>query len=476
MAVNRQRLIGNLFGTYTFRFMISYVTSLAFAVFILLSITFAFFSYDFFNSVNASLESELDELEQQYLSSGADSIDSFVEQRASENKFSRFAFILVNQQQEKIAGDLLFWPDYKVWSDGWLSFEMSFQTYNNNTQVYNFLARERQLDGGYKLLVARFSDDVRRNIQLVAGAIIWGMVIMILLGLLGGLITSLMTLHRVEVINDTIYDIMEGNFTHRIPVKEPLDDFQRLAMGINNMLDRIEGAMNDVRDVSNSIAHDLRTPLTRLRNNLSSLEKRSAPQNTEMVREMLEEADNLLSTFSALLRIAQVESGAKRANFSPLDMSKIVDDVVELYEPLAADKHQTLKLDCEKGLHLVGDKDLLFQMLANLMDNAIKYTPAGLGIQVNLKQSLSRHGRWAELEVIDSGPGIPKDKREKVFQRFYRVDESRGLSPGNGLGLALVKAVAKLHHGEIFLSDKALYASAEKGLRVSVKLRLKDLC
>ena len=150
MAVNRQRLIGNLFGTYTFRFMISYVTSLAFAVFILLSITFAFFSYDFFNSVNASLESELDELEQQYLSSGADSIDSFVEQRASENKFSRFAFILVNQQQEKIAGDLLFWPDYKVWSDGWLSFEMSFQTYNNNTQVYNFLARERQLDGGYK--------------------------------------------------------------------------------------------------------------------------------------------------------------------------------------------------------------------------------------------------------------------------------------------------------------------------------------
>ena len=473
MAVIRNRVLGNLFGTYTFRFMITYVTSLAFAVFILLSITFAFFSYDFFNAVNASLESELDELEQQYQLHGPQGVDHFVQQRAPEIKFSRFAFILVDNNEQKVAGDLLYWPNYKEWLDGWLSFEMTFETFNQQEQVFNFLARERVLDANHKLLVARFSDDVRRNIQLVATAIVWGMIIMILLGLLGGLITSLMTLHRVEIINDSIKDIMEGNLTNRIPVKEPLDDFQRLAMSINDMLDRIEGAMNDVRDVSNNIAHDLRTPLTRLRNNLSTLEKRSAPQNTDMVRDMLVEADNLLSTFSALLRIAQVESGAKRANFSEVNISQILEDVVELYEPLAFDKGQSFHFKITQDILLDGDKDLLFQMMANLIDNAIKYTPKKGDVSVRLNRLESRHGVWAEFEFCDSGPGIPANKRDKVFQRFYRVEASRGLSPGNGLGLSLVKAVARLHHGDIFLSDVD-FAQENKGLRVTIKMRISE--
>ncbi len=295
---------------------------------------------------------------------------------------------------------------------------------------------------------------------------------MILLGLLGGLITSLMTLHRVEIINDTIRDIMEGNLTHRIPVQEPLDDFQRLAMSINDMLDQIEGAMNDVREVSNNIAHDLRTPLTRLRNNLSTLEKRSAPQNTEMVRDMLAEADNLLATFSALLRIAQVESGAKRANFDRVNLTQVLEDVVELYEPLSFDKQQELKVHPFDHCDFHGDKDLLFQMLANLMDNAIKYTPESGQLSVALKVREGSKSQFAEIEFTDSGPGIPKDKQAKVFQRFYRIEASRGVSPGNGLGLALVKAVANLHHGEIFLSNVSFYAKENKGLRVTIKMAL----
>ncbi len=450
----------------------SYVTGLAVAVFVLLVITYGFFSYDFFTSVNESLEGELDALELQYGNKGALGLEQFVEERAQKNQFSRFTYILVDKNHQKVSGALSHWPNYKEWSDGWLSFEMGFKAYNNEEKVFNFLARSRHLDDDHILLVARVADDVRQSIQLVAGSLFWGMIIMILLGLLGGVITSLMTLHRVETINDSIKDIMRGNLKNRIPVVEPLDDFQQLAMSINDMLDRIESAMSDVRDVSNGIAHDLRTPLTRLRNNLSLLEKRSAPQNTDMVRDMLGEADNLLSTFSALLRISQVESGAKRANFADVNISQIVTDVVELYEPLSYEKNQTLSFTVAKDLVVFGDKDLLFQMLANLMDNAIKYTPENGSIRVSQSHIKGAKGNYLEVEFEDSGPGIPKEKQEHVFKRFYRVDESRGVSPGNGLGLALVYAVAKLHYGQVFLSNVSFYAKENKGLRVTVKLGL----
>ena len=452
--------------------MMSYVTGLAVAVFILLVITYGFFSYDFFTSINESLEGELDVLEQQYIKNGSSGLDTFVEARAEKNQFSRFTYILVDENYNKVSGALTHWPEYTTWSDGWLSFEMGFKAYDDEKKVFNFLARSRYLDSKHILLVARVADDVRQNIKLVAGSLFWGMIIMILLGLLGGVITSLMTLSRVETINDTINDIMHGNLNNRIPVKEPLDDFQRLAMSINDMLDQIERAMTDVRDVSNSIAHDLRTPLTRLRNNLSTLEKRSAPKNTDMVVDMLAEADNILSTFSALLRISQVESGAKRAKFATINITQILSDVVELYEPLSFEKGQQLTFNQSESVTVFGDKDLLFQMLANLMDNAIKYTPENGQIHVAQTFIESSKGDYLEIEIEDSGPGIPKEKHEKVFQRFYRLDESRGVSPGNGLGLALVHAVAKLHYGEIFLSRVSFLTTENKGLRVTIKLNI----
>jgi len=452
--------------------MISYVTALAVAVFVLLVITYGFFTYDYFNSVNNSLESELDILQEEYDTSGLVGLDRFAIARKEQSHFSRFAYILVDDTHQKLAGDLPYWPKYKTWSDGWLSFEMNFIGPFEKPERFNFLARSREIGDNRVLLVARASEDVRQSIELVGGTLFWGMIIMILLGLIGGLVTSLMTIHRIEVINDSIKNIMGGDLSKRIPVSEPLDDFQQLSMSMNDMLDRIERAMNDVREVSNNIAHDLRTPLTRLRNNLSLLEKRSAPQNTQMVRDMLAEADNLLSTFSALLRIAQVESGTKRENFARVNLSQITNDVIELYEPLAFDKQQKFNFEVHPDCFCVGDKDLLFQMLANLMDNAIKYTPETGAIKVTLSVFESNGGRTAEIEFIDSGPGIAKEKHKKVFQRFYRVDESRGVSPGNGLGLSLVKAVADLHDGEIFLSNVSFFKNQNKGLRVTVKFKL----
>jgi len=247
-------------------------------------------------------------------------------------------------------------------------------------------------------------------------------------------------------------------------------EIDQLAMQLNIMLDRIENSMNDVREVSNNIAHDLRTPLTRLRNKLSLLESRSSPQNKGLVREMLVEADHLLSTFSALLRISQVESGAKKANFTDVDLTRIFVDVMELYEPVASVKGIDLKIERADPVHIQGDKDLLFRMLANLIDNAIKYTPNDGAITI----ALYDQGERLRMVYSDNGPGIPPEKYKKVFQRFYRVDESRGIQPGNGLGLSLVQAVAILHGGDISLSDSREFHpnSQTPGLQVNITMPL----
>lgn len=461
-------LRNRIFGTYTFRFMISYVTALSVVVFILLGITYTFYSYEYFTGVNDQLENELDILQHEYREQGLTGMETLTAERRKKSKFDRFSYILVDGQQQKLSGDLSHWPEYKEWSDGWLSFEMSFSDWQGQPQLYNFLARSRLLEDGNQLLVARVSDDVRQNIKLVVGTMTWGLIIMIILGLIGAIITSYMTFSRVETINTAIRTIMSGDLSERIPIEEPIDDFQHLARNINNMLERIENSMNDVRQVADNIAHDLRTPLTRLRNKLSTLETRSAPHNRDMVLDMLGEADHLLSTFSALLRIAQVESGAKKANFQRLSLTQIFTDVVELYEPVASVKDIELTVGHCDDVAIRGDKDLLFQMLVNLMDNAIKYTPDGGRIRVSLEEE----GDNIYILFADSGPGIPPDKYAKVFQRFYRVESSRSEHPGNGLGLSLVQAVATLHGGAVSLSSsqQIFVGNETSGLQVCITI------
>ena len=258
-------------------------------------------------------------------------------------------------------------------------------------------------------------------------------------------------LNRLELINDTSQKIMDGDLARRVPSRGSGDEFDRLAENLNRMLDQTESLMEGIRRVSDNIAHDLKTPLSRLRQRLEALSRGYSgdPSRLADLEAALQEADHLLNTFNALLKIARIESGPQQTNLKPVNLGKLAADVVELYEPLAEEKQQKLIFQEHHTSNVRADRDMLFQAFANLLDNAIKYTPVGGIISVHC----SSHDVNAVFTITDSGPGIPADQRDKIFQRFYRIDKSRSTT-GNGLGLSLVQAVARLHGATVTLTDQ----------------------
>ncbi|MBB5185880.1 signal transduction histidine kinase [Zhongshania antarctica] len=453
-------ILSKIFTSFTFRFLVSYVAWLSLAVFMVLALIYAFIAYDFFAEVHHSVTEELGSLSQAYQEGGEPAVENFVKIHSGPDRLIRFFYFVGDEHLNKIAGNLDQWPDSEEYRDGWLGFNFESMLDNADSVGTEFIARSKQLPGGEHVLVARHYADVLNSTKLVAGALTRSMVATILLGTIGGTIVAALSLQRIDRINITLRRIMTGDLTERIDINSSTGDFLRLSENVNQMLDRIEALMTGVRQVSDNIAHDLRTPLTRLRNKLSSLQENCAdPGNREEVEALIEEADGLLGTFSALLRIAQVESGNRRSGFASVDLCTLVSDVIELYEPLSAEKNQVFHTGLAKVGSFHGDRNLLFQAVANLVDNAIKYTPEGGKVQVNLAVEKN----VLRIEVADSGIGIPEEDREKVFQRFFRVEHSRSRHPGNGLGLSLVQAVVKLHDGYIDLKDN------KPGLRIVLR-------
>jgi signal transduction histidine kinase len=255
-------------------------------------------------------------------------------------------------------------------------------------------------------------------------------------------------LSRVETVNRTSKQIIHGDLSRRVPLDGSGDEFDQLAANLNDMLDRIERLIAGMRDVTDNIAHDLRSPLSRLRARLevTLLERRDAAHYEDVLRDTVGEADRLLGTFNALLKIAEAEAGSREMK-ERVDLAEIARSVAELYEPVAEEKGLSLTVTAPSPVAVLGDRHLLSQAISNLLDNAVKYTAAG-GVALTLWQS----GDKGRIEVADSGPGIPADRRETVFDRFVRLESSRS-TPGNGLGLSLVRAVARMHGGEVWLED-----------------------
>jgi signal transduction histidine kinase len=254
---------------------------------------------------------------------------------------------------------------------------------------------------------------------------------------------------RIAELNRTTRQIMAGDLGRRASIRGTRDEHDELAASINAMLDQIEGLLTGMRHVGDSVAHDLRGPLTRLRNRLETVAADEHPRREDLA-ECVAQADHVLETFNALLRIARVESGAYRSAFAALDLERIVRDVCELYQAAADERRIELACDVRDGVEVFGDRELLAQALTNLLDNAVKYTPAGGRVAVTLE----RTDDTARVTVADTGPGVPAADRERVLQRFTRLDQAR-TKPGNGLGLALVNAVTTQHHGRLTLGDNS---------------------
>lgn len=402
-----------------------------------------------------TIGAEITGLAERYRLSGLDGLVHSIEERLSRTPNGSAIYLLADQNLVRVVGNLANWPEVEVDSDGWLNFGLEQATARGEL-THRARARPFTLHGGYRLLVGRDMHELDATRNLIARALAWGLAITALLGLVGGITLSRRTMHRLEAINETSRRIMRGDLSQRIPKRGTGDDFDQLTENLNGMLDVIERLMEDVRRVSDNIAHDLRTPLTRLRHRLETLKQLHGADQSAL-ESAVADADGLLATFNALLRIANIESGRRAAAFQELALDAVVGDVTELYEPLAEARGLTLQADARAGMHVRGDRDLLFQALANLLDNAIKYTPSGGHVTV----STIAHRGTARLLVRDDGPGIPEHAREQVFKRFFRLEQSRN-TPGNGLGLSLVEAVARLHGASIQLADGG------PGLEVSI--------
>jgi signal transduction histidine kinase len=324
------------------------------------------------------------------------------------------------------------------------------------------LVRVTELSSGFRLLIGRDLDERRRMFVIVAKAAQWSVLVVVVLGILGGIFVARRVLQRIDAMTGTTQQIMAGDLSGRLPVGRSGDELDRLAGNLNAMLERIEALMKGLKEVSDNIAHDLKTPLTRLRNRAEeALAKSSCEADYRAALERtIEESDGLIRTFNALLMIARAESGQARGNMDDFDAAEVASGIHELYEPLAEEDGMSLRLKTAPApLH--GNRELISQALANLVENAIKYgKPAssvqpGTVVSLDAKQILIEarpEGDVVLLSVTDHGPGIPELDRRHAVERFVRLDSSRS-QPGSGLGLSLASAVATLHGGELRLGD-----------------------
>jgi len=407
--------------------------------------------------MDAILDSEMRGLMRQYDGEGTSGLVHTIAERVSQHPDGAVVYLLTNAELQPLAGNLDEWPSAPVEEDGRTEFLLFEWDFERETRPARGLITE--LPGDLRLLIGRDVGERNHVKRLILDALIWALAITVILALGIGVLVSSRVTRRLEKMNSTAQQIMEGDLSQRVPTDGSGDDFDQLVMNLNRMLERIQSLMITVQQISNNVAHDLRKPLTRLRHRLEEAQDADPTEARVALEKATGEADELMTTFNALLRIARIESRGRRSAFIEVDLGTLLTDVGELYEPSASENGQRFEVCADRDIVVCGDRDLLFQALANLVDNALKYTPAGGAIQLSVEFKEDS----VCVAVADSGPGIPTELRDKVFQRFFRADESRS-TPGNGLGLSLVRAVADLHGADIRLIDNS------PGLRIELIL------
>lgn len=405
------------------------------------------------NDMAAVLRSEALQLAEVHRRSGLAGLANQITRRINFRTKGPIFYLLQAPNSRVVVGNLPGMPPV----NGVIDFEPRQDSPDAEAERPKLMGFGLTLPDGAFLLVAQDSTRLADMQHAIVRAFAWASGLALLLAIAGGALLGTNFLRRIDTITRTSRAIMEGDLSARIPVRGTHDEIDQLIVSLNAMLARIQQLMDGLRQVSSDIAHDLRTPLGRLRQQLEDARERATTTGDYQAatEAAIEEADELLATFSALLRIAQVEAGAQRSAFAAFDLSGLVKSLGETYEPVAEDAGHFLDVAVQDGISFTGDRQLLAQLLTNLLENALRHTPEGTRVFLGLERTDS----GVEIAVADNGPGIPDAERDKVFDRFYRLDRSRSTA-GSGLGLAMVKAIAGLHGLSIRLED------AKPGLRV----------
>jgi signal transduction histidine kinase len=384
-----------------------------------------------------------------YGQSGRDGLAALIQQRIADRSFAGNVYLLVDPSLVPLAGNLKAWPSTAAAARGWTEFRAAEQPPDATNRPL-LRAMLETFPNGERLLVGSDISDLDRFTDRIKIAVILGIALIFVLAGVASILVTRRTVGRIESINATSRAIMQSGLDKRIPLRGTHDEWDRVAENLNQMLDRIETLMGEVKQVSDNVAHDLRTPLTRMRGRLEKAYHgpRIGADDQSLIGDTIADLDAVLRIFSSLTRIAQIEAQARKGAFRTVNLVEITSEVVELYDAAAEQDGTRLTSVGDREVLVSGDRDLIFDAIANLVDNAIKHGRAG-GEVVVANETIDGQ---PVVSIADDGPGIPIDQCEHVFKRFYRLEQSR-YTPGNGLGLSLVAAVARLHGARIELLD-----------------------
>lgn len=445
----RHGFAGRFLRTSSFRLTLTYVGMFGISVLMLLVFIYFRTAQSISQQTDETIAAEIDALAQHYRTGGLPGLVAAIDDRDSSQTISGGLYLLTDANSRRVAGNVSRWPA-DVQQDTIAGRQIMFPLAGREDSAVFGRGQVFRLPGGFTLLVGRDTHELERFQVLMMDAIAWALGGTVLLGLGGGYFMTRRVLRRIDNLNRGATRIMHGDMSHRMGVDGSGDEFDRVARTLNAMLDQIERLMTGIKTVTNAVAHDLRSPLTRMRTQLEGavISAHSAAEYREACEAVITEADGLLATFNALLSIAEAEAGVGAVELREIDVGGLLSDMADLYSPVAEEHGLRMEVSIEAGVTLRANRELLFQALANLVDNAIKYVPPPGTITLSVTETAAS----IDLAVIDNGPGIPVQDRGRVVERFVRLDASR-TTPGNGLGLSLVAAIARKHRGTFDLED-----------------------
>ncbi len=459
--------LSRLVSTFTFRLALVYVGLFALSIILLFGFIYTSASKYLENQVVDSVRMQYEHLLNEYRENGSAGVERRIEELIAADKESASVYLLINKESERLAGNLEAWPKYAspeerdLESGGsWIQFSIE-----GNAAPVDVKAISVPLSKWRTLLVGQSLQDRHKIIQTIVQTFWASLAITVFMALAGALIITRSVIRRINVINRSAQAIMHGDLSARIPFAKGGDEFDDLSGNLNEMLDKIEALLKSLKDFANNIAHDLRSPLTRIISRteagMRGLSETSAAHR--LLEKNVQEMTELIATFNAILKISELEANTDFRDFAPCNLASLVADLVDFYEPYAAQKNIAIHNELSAAPVISGDRHLLTQAFANLIDNAIKFTPAGGVLRIYVQ---AKEGRTI-ISIEDNGPGIPLQFQDKVFEKFFRMEQSRN-TKGNGLGLSLVAAIARLHNAEVQFED------CKPGLRVNLVFQSAD--